>query len=72
MCFQGCFKGVGRCGSSYIVLIPIHSRPLKRCVSRAVLKVSIVAVALILFGSAFQTFAAETIKNRAPHKCLAL
>ena len=39
---------------------------LKRCVFRAVLKVLIVAVAMILFGSAFQTFAAETIKDRAP------
>ena len=45
---------------------------LKKCVFRVVLKVSIVVVALILFGSAFQTFAAETIKDRAPHKCLAL
>ena len=66
MCFHGCFEGVDRCGSSDIVWIPVHSRPLKICVFMAVLKVSIVAVALILFGSAFQTFAAETIKNRAP------
>ena len=50
MCFQGCFEGVDRCGSSDIVWIPVHSRPLKICVFMAVLKVSIVAVALILFG----------------------
>ena len=45
---------------------------LNRCVFRAVLKVLIIAVALILFGSTFQTFAVETIKDRAPHKFLVL
>ena len=38
---------------------------------RAVLKILIVAVVLILFGSSCQVFAADIANNCAPHKCLA-
>ena len=42
------------------------------CVFSAVLKLQIVAMALILFGNIFQAFAADTVNDRAPHKCLGL
>ena len=45
---------------------------LKRWVFKAVLKVLIVVVALTLFGSASQIFAADTINDRAPHEFFGL
>ena len=50
-----------------------HSKQaLKRCVFNVVLKTQTVALALILFGSVFQVFAADTVNDRAPHKFLDL
>ena len=45
---------------------------LKIRVSSAVLKILIVALALILFGSVLQAFAADTVNDRAPHEFLEL
>ena len=45
---------------------------MKRCAFSAVLKVLIVALALILFGRVFQAFAADTVNDRAPHEFLDL
>ena len=36
------------------------------------LKILIVPLALVLFGSVFQAFAADIVNNRAPHKFLDL
>ena len=44
---------------------------MKRLVFRAVLKILIVAVVLILFGCSFQFFAVDTVNDCAPHKCFA-
>ena len=43
---------------------------LTRCVFNAVLKTPTVALALILFVSAFHAFAADTANDRAPHEYL--
>ena len=40
----------------------------KRCVFNAVLKTRTVALTLMLFGSVFQAFAADTVNDRAPHE----
>ena len=41
---------------------------LKRCDFSAVLKILIVVLALILFGSVFQAFAVLMVNDCAPHK----
>ena len=45
---------------------------MKRRVFSAALKVLIVALAQILFGSVFQDFAADTVNDRDPHEFLDL
>ena len=51
----------------------VHSKKaLKRRVFSAVFKILMVALALILFGSVFQAFAADTVNDRAPQEFLDL